>query len=158
MGSGRGETKRVQAVPAWRATYRRDTWTDFVRTQGVEGKHLIDYYLPELKGKELATTDALNIVQELFQDFIDIGMLNLPAGRKADDYEFALVAGEASRGTVSYRGDEMAALVDRDQGIQDTLDFDLLFSFNSETLMSSDSIERLTRVLVESLSSLASGF
>ena len=156
MGSGKGKTKRVQAIPEWRATHSMQPWDDFVMGQGIPKVPMVSYYLPGNQADELGIEDVLKVVTELFQDFTSVGMLNLPQGRSSDEYEFVAVRNEASPGTVNYNGGrENVALRDLRSNTQETLDAYPARWFTPDTLMSSWSVESLARALVQTLGSLA---
>src|ERR1039458_2861370 len=146
MGSGKGKARRTQAIPAWRATHSMQPWYDFVMSQGIPKKSIVGYYLPGYQADELGIEDVLKITTELFQDFTSVGMLNLPRGRSADEYEFVAVRNEAMPGTVNYNGGrENVALHDLRSSTQETLDASPARWFTPDTLMSSWSMEGLAR-------------
>jgi hypothetical protein len=83
-----------------------EIWAEFVTRQGLDQQTLPEYYL----GKEDAVTlgERQRIIWELFQDFVQVGALQLPPGNRIEDYDLSL------REEVAIDGRRVEALYVRD--------------------------------------------
>ena len=95
MGSGRGKTRRAQALVSqaakqtkkFDAAFQEDKWKEFVRDSGLRKVNLQQYYLGKIV-PNLTDSEAEVIITNLFNDAVLVGAITLPANCVSDDFQF----------------------------------------------------------------------
>ena len=83
------KSKKTAKPPSKKAgaAYNGKLWTEFVRSQELEETTLPCYYLGSRRKKVHGDTERSKIVQELFQDAVEVGAISLPTTYAANDFE-----------------------------------------------------------------------
>ena len=102
MGSGEGQTRRMQATAPTVGVLNKvlaldpDKWEEFVNESGIEHVSAYKYYLGTLPGK-CGAAEHEKVTTELFADAISVGALILPPPYIAADFEFKMVPGSINK-------------------------------------------------------------
>src|ERR1017187_8560061 len=109
MGSGKGKTRRVQAVlatlpaecaPAWaeEAVLDKSKWSDFVKNSDMVRTKVYPYYLGKSASSppDYCNADHEKVVTELLADFVAVGAMVLPAPYTVEDFELKMIDGKHS--------------------------------------------------------------
>src|ERR1035437_5318841 len=94
MGSGKGKTRRAQAIKfddldaVAEATSDRNKWSKFVEAGHLKGVKIYQYYLGDASRKAYSDVAREKLTRELFIDAVAVGALTLPAKYSAEDFAF----------------------------------------------------------------------
>ena len=91
MGSGRGQSRRAQAVQALfipEAIWAEEKWSEFLKSSGLERTKIFSYYSEDRWKKMLSEGEREKLTAELFKDAVAVGAIILSADYEVDDFEF----------------------------------------------------------------------
>jgi hypothetical protein len=146
MGAGRGQARRARSV-AW---FDTRIWDKFLKEQGLRNQTLNHYYGVNSTApgyKYLQEDEAMEVITQLFYDFVSTGALTLPDGCSITDYEVICEANASISGSrwkqafLSKRGGGKRGII--------SSSVDIVFSVN--TKLDSYETERMLLSIADAL-------
>jgi hypothetical protein len=147
MGSGKGKSKRVQALTTEvkakdEVVHIPRKWREFLRESGLSSTKLYRYYLGRSSTPELSQAEYLKLLNELFADAVETGVLILPGQRVKEDFIISVEPPDLGSGFIA----KITAKNRPSHGA----------SFEGTTLLSQD-VDLGDRCVHHALSSIAQG-
>src|ERR1017187_8346567 len=102
MGSGKGKTRRAQAVArptkpkVKAAVHHPEKWEEFIRAAGLEDVKVYDYYLGQRSSHSNSNLERSRVATELFEDAVAVGAIVLPKPYVIGDFKVAHHSGGIS--------------------------------------------------------------